>query len=163
VREAQTKRTAAINDLHQAANQKMKQYQDVTCLIDRERVLIALPDGGLFESNGLAISASGKNILKAVAELLAMRPEVDVYVEAHTDNALPKDKNIKDTWDWSLTRAVTLVRLLISEYNVNANQLTPVAKGEFYPLTSNETPEGRKKNRRTVLVLTQKLTPVPGI
>ena len=163
VREAQAKRSAAINDLLQAVNQKMKLFQDVTCQMDKERVLITLPDGGLFEANGLNVSASGKNMLKAISELLALRPEVDVQIEAHTDNALPKDKTIKDTWDWSLARAVALVRILISDYNINANQLTPVAKGEFFPLTSNETPEGRKKNRRTVLVLTQKLPPVPGL
>jgi chemotaxis protein MotB len=141
----------------------MKLFQDVTCQIDKERVLVTLPDGGLFEADGLNVSASGKNMLKAVAELLVLRPELDVQIEAHTDNALPKDKTIRDTWDWSLSRSVTLVRILISEYNVNANQLTPVAKGEFFPLSSNETPEGRKKNRRTVLLLTQKLPSIPGI
>jgi chemotaxis protein MotB len=163
VREAQAKRATAVNDLLQAANQKMKLFQDVTCQIDKERVLVTLPDGGLFEADGLNVSASGKNMLKAVAELLVLRPELDVQIEAHTDNALPKDKTIRDTWDWSLSRSVTLVRILISEYNVNANQLTPVAKGEFFPLSSNETPEGRKKNRRTVLLLTQKLPSIPGI
>jgi chemotaxis protein MotB len=163
VREAQAKRAAALNDLLQAATQKMKTFQDVSCQIDRERIRITLPDGGLFEADGLNVSAAGKNLLRAVSELLASRPDVDVQVEAHTDNALPKDKTIKDTWDWSLVRAVALTRILISDYNVNANQLSPVAKGEFFPLTSNETPEGRKKNRRTVLMLTQKLAPVPGL
>ncbi|MGI9159185.1 MAG: OmpA family protein [Saprospiraceae bacterium] len=163
VREAQAKRAAALNDLLQATSQKMHLFQDVSCQIDRERIRITLPDGGLFEADGLSVSAAGKNLLRAVAELLASRPDVDVQVEAHTDNALPKDKTIKDTWDWSLARAVTLTRIMISDYNVNANQLSPVAKGEFFPLTSNETPEGRKKNRRTVLTLTQKLAPVPGL
>jgi chemotaxis protein MotB len=53
------------------------------------------------------------------------------------------------------------VRLLVRDFNVNANQLTPVGKGEFYPLTSNATAEGRQKNRRTVLVLRPVLPAVP--
>ena len=49
----------------------------------------------------------------------------------------------------------------IRDFNVNANQLTPIGKGEFYPITSNETPDGRQKNRRTVVVLRPVLPAVP--
>ena len=58
---------------------------------------------------------------------------------------------------------MNLVRVLIREYNVITNQLTPVAKGEFYPLTSNETTEGRQKNRRTVLAIYPSLPVVPKL
>ena len=51
--------------------------------------------------------------------------------------------------------------MLIRDFNVNANQLTPIGKGEFYPITSNETPDGRQKNRRTVVVLRPVLPAVP--
>ncbi|MCK6694482.1 MAG: hypothetical protein L6Q97_20590 [Thermoanaerobaculia bacterium] len=55
------------------------------------------------------------------------------------------------------------MRLLIRDFNINANQLTPVAKGEFYPLTSNETAEGRQRNRRTVFVIYPSLPKVPVV
>ena len=79
------------------------------------------------------------------------------------DNTLPKGaKNMDDTWDWSLIRAVNVTRLLIRDFNINANQLTPVAKGEYYPVTSNETAEGRLRNRRTVLAIFPPLVQVPA-
>ncbi len=81
----------------------------------------------------------------------------------HTDNSLPKDKTLQDTWDWSLRRAANVARMLVSDYNVNANQLTPVAKGEFYPITSNESAEGRQKNRRTEIVLHPVAPAVPAV
>jgi chemotaxis protein MotB len=110
----------------------------------------------------LGIPATGKNLLQILAEFLAARPSLDVDVAAYTDNVLPpKEKTLKDTWDWSLQRATNVVRLMIREFNTNANQLTPVAKGEFYPVTSNETPEGRAKNRRTVFLIHPLLPAVP--
>jgi chemotaxis protein MotB len=119
-----------------------------------ELISLLLPDKLLFEPSGLNLSAGGKNLLKPFSEFLAVRPELSVDVVAHTDNNLPpKEKSLRDTWEWSLQRATNVVRLLTREYNINANQLTPVGRGEYYPLTSNETPEGRQKNRRTILLL----------
>ncbi|MEZ4892310.1 MAG: hypothetical protein R2778_04760 [Saprospiraceae bacterium] len=60
----------------------------------------------------------------------------------------------------SFQRATNVVRALIGEFNVNANQLTPVGR-EFYPLTSNETAEGRMKNRRTVVAFRPRLPYLP--
>lgn len=127
-----------------------------------EILLISLPDAALFEANGLTLSAAGKELLPPLANFLLARPDLDVDLVAHTDNVLPKDKTLKDTWDWSLARATNIVRWLIQEYNVNANQLTPVGRGEFYPVASNETPEGRQKNRRTVVVVRPVLPAVPS-
>jgi chemotaxis protein MotB len=128
--------------------------QGITLVKERETLLLSLPDKALFETNGISVSSAGKDLLQPLASLLAARPSLDVDVVAYTDNVLPaKEKNLKDTWDWSLQRATNLVRLLIREYNTNANQLTPVGRGEYYPLSSNETPEGRQKNRRTVVVI----------
>lgn len=129
-----------------------------------ETILITLPDAALFEASGLALSATGKDLLPPLANFLLSRPDLDVDIVAYTDNVLPpKEKSLKDTWDWSLARATNIVRWLISEHNVNANQLTPVGRGEFYPVASNETPDGRQKNRRTVIVVRPVLPPVPGV
>lgn len=129
-----------------------------------ETVLLSLPDKLLFENNGMLVGATGKNMLKPLADLLAARPGLDIEVVAYTDNVLPpREKTLKDTWEWSLQRATNVTRLLIREYNTNANQLTPVGRGEFYPITSNETAEGRQKNRRTVMVVHLPFQPLPGM
>ncbi len=134
----------------------------VTVAAQGETILITLPDAAIFEPNGLTISAAGKELLPPLANFLLARPDLDVDIVAYTDNVLPKDKTLKDTWDWSLARATNVVRWLIQDFNVNANQLTPVGRGEFYPVASNETPEGRQKNRRTVVVVRPVLPPVPS-
>ena len=131
--------------------------------LEGNKVLLVLPDKPLFSNSGMNLSEAGKDLLKGVCNVLANKPTVNVLIEAHTDNKLPKVRGINDTWDWSLQRASNVLRTMITEYNVNANQLTPVGKGEFYPLASNETAEGRLKNRRTVLVMTPLLKTIPEI
>jgi chemotaxis protein MotB len=161
-REAQEKRKSILSDLKSALEKAYDKQDQAVIEQQDETVQVTLSDKTLFESSGQNISSSGKNLLAPFAAFLAERPGLDVEVRAYTDNKLPKDKSLKDTWDWSLQRATNLVRLLISEFNLNANKLTPVGKGEFYPITSNETPEGREKNRRTVLILHPTLPAIPS-
>lgn len=133
---------------------KEQESAGVVVAVVADGVTLVLPDKILFDSRGLEISTTAKSVLTTLAILLTSRPELDAEVVAYTDNGLPKElKVLKDTWAWSLARATNVVRILIQEYNVNANQLTPVGRGEFYPMTSNETAEGRQQNRRTVIVL----------
>ncbi len=154
IQNVQQKRRDILNSLKSALEKGYVGQADVSVSVNGDAVLLTLPDKTLFDAkNGQEISASGKTSLTSLAQILTSRPEVKVDVNCHTDNVLPKDKTLLDTWDWSLRRATNLVRLLVRDFNVNANQLTPVGKGEFFPLSSNETPEGRQKNRRTVLVL----------
>jgi len=164
VKSVQDKRKAILSALE---GDLIKAYfpfssSGVTAITESESIMLSLPDAVLFEPTGLNISVKGKDLLKPLAEFLAARPSLSVEVLAYTDNVLPpKEKTLKDTWDWSLARATNAVRILIRDYNVNANQITPIGKGEFYPVTSNETPEGRQKNRRTVVVLRPVLPTVP--
>lgn len=164
IQNVQRKRRDILNNLKISLEKGYAGQADVSVAVEGETVLLTLPDKTLFDpKGGQEISASGKTLLASFAQVLTTRPEVKVDVNCHTDNVLPKDKTLTDTWDWSLRRATNLTRTLISEYNVNANQLTPIGKGEFYPLTSNATPEGRQKNRRTEVVLKPVLPPLPKL
>ena len=164
IKNADQKRRDSLANMSATLDKLYENYKadGVSVLEDRETLLLSLPDPLLFESNGLQLGDNGKNLLVPLASFLSLRPELDADIAAYTDNAPPKDKTIKDTWDWSLQRASNITRLLIRELNVNANQLTPVGRGEFYPITSNETPEGRQRNRRTVIVLRPVLPALPG-
>lgn len=164
VKAVQDKRSAILAGFESDLTKAYAAFSNagVTVVAENTAVLLSLPDAALFDPGGLNISPKGKDLLLPLAEFLAARPALSVDVVAYTDNVLPpKEKTIKDTWDWSLARATNTLRVLIRDFNVNANQLTPIGKGEFYPLTSNETPEGRQKNRRTVVVLKPILPEVP--
>mgnify|MGYP000876530925 FL=1 len=163
VQKAQGGQKKALEGLRDALAQTYSKQQDVTVVVDKDRVVLSLPDKSLFDSKGIDISASGRALLAPLAQILASMPELDAEVICHTDNVLPKDKSLEDTWDWSLRRATNTVRMLIREFNVNANQLTPVGRGEYYPVTSNASAEGRQKNRRTEVVLYPDVPAIPSV
>lgn len=156
-RDSIARMAAALEKLYEA-----QKSAGVDIATESETLALTLPDALLFESNGISVGENGKNLLAPLAGFLSLRPELDVDIVANTDNAPPKDKSIKDSWDWSLQRATAVTRLLIREFNTNANQLTPVGRGEFYPLSSNETAEGRQRNRRTTVVFRPALPAVPA-
>ncbi len=165
VKKAQQQRAGILADLEAKVVKLFTSKASTGLVIEtgNEYVSVMIPDAALFESTGLNISVDGKDLLQLLAELLSNNPELDVEIIAHTDNLLPKDKTLKDSWDWSLQRASNLARLMIREFNTNANQISPIGQGEFYPITSNETAEGRQKNRRTIVRIKPVLNPVPDI
>jgi chemotaxis protein MotB len=162
VRSAQTERKLQLDNLKNNLTKVFEKSEGVAIAMEGETVVVNFNDKYLFDLAGINVNTNGKSLLSNLAGYLSNHPDIDVDIVAFTDNALPKDnKVLKDTWEWSLLRATTLVRLLIRDYNINANQMTPVGKGEFYPITSNETPEGRQRNRRTLVVFRPELLKVP--
>ncbi len=165
VADIQAKRATALGEIFQELKTGLEPYASngVALEMSEENVQVILPDALLFESNGLIISTFGLLVLQPLGNVLATHPSLMLEIQAHTDNVLPKNKALTDTWDWSQARAANLLRALVKEQNINPYQITPVGMGEFYPLDSNATPEGRAKNRRTVLTLRPTLPPIPRL
>jgi chemotaxis protein MotB len=149
---ARAARQTVLQQLKSALDTALVQF-DWTSRVESDHVELLMPDQQIFEGNGLSVTQKGRSSLEAIAQVMLNRPTLSVEIITYTDNKLPKNaKNLTDTWDWSLQRATNLVRILVADYTVNANQLTPIGKGEFYPVATNETPEGRAQNRRTIII-----------
>lgn len=85
-------------------------------------------------------------------------------VEGHTDNVPLKSANYpKDNWDLSVLRATTIVKILTTEYGVDAKMLQAAGSGEFQPVASNSDASGRSLNRRTEIVIMPDLTVIADI
>jgi chemotaxis protein MotB len=94
-----------------------------------------------------------------LAEVIKKNPDIAVTIEGHTDNVpyVSSGGLIKDNWDLSLMRASSVLHLLTEKYKVSSKQVIGSGRGEFFPIESNATPEGRAKNRRTEIILTPKI------
>ena len=64
---------------------------------------------------------------------------------------------IKNNWDLSTKRATAIVNIITENSNIPKDNLTAAGRGEYAPIASNDTSEGRAKNRRIEVVLTPKL------
>jgi chemotaxis protein MotB len=130
---------------------------EITVEMKNGKVYVSMTDKLLFRSGSADIEEKGKEAIKKLADILNKNKDVSITIEGHTDNVPIKTAQFKDNWDLSVARATNMVRLLDETYKVDAKRLTAAGRGEYVPKVSNDTPEGRAKNRRTEIVLSPKL------
>ena len=112
----------------------------------------------LFNSGSYAVGAEGKKAVVEVGKVLASNPEIAVLIEGHTDNdAFAANGPIADNWDLSTKRATAIVSILSENKNISKQNLTAAGRSEYAPLLSNDSAEGKAKNRRIEIILTPKL------
>ena len=87
-------------------------------------------------------------MLKEIVKLLKNNQSLKLYVVGHTDSEGQLDYNIT----LSEKRAIAVVKVFTSTYNINTKRLTPKGLGPLSPVASNRSPKGREKNRRVELV-----------
>lgn len=131
--------------------------QDVNINIDKTVVFINLSDKMLFSSGSYQLGAKAKNVLGKIAAIIKSRPDVQVMVEGYTDNKKIKTDCIDDNWDLSVKRSTSVVRMLQNTYKIDPNILVAAGRGEYNALASNDSDEGRAKNRRTRIIIMPKL------
>lgn len=84
-----------------------------------------------------------------------------VLIEGHTDDVPYKSSGtINDNWDLSTKRATAIVQILVENRQINPNNLTAAGRGEYAPISTNSTADGKARNRRIEVILTPKLDEV---
>ena len=131
--------------------------EDLTVTEKDGKVYVSLSDKLLFESGEAIVNQQGKVALGKLAEVLNKQTEIGVYIEGHTDNVPIHTAVFQDNWDLSVIRATSVVRILTETYSVNPLQIQPCGRGEFKPVDTNESAEGRAHNRRTEIIMAPRL------
>ncbi|HEV7232488.1 MAG TPA: OmpA family protein, partial [Bacteroidia bacterium] len=126
---------------------------ELTVKVKNGKVYVSMSDKLLFKSGSAEVEAKGLEALQKLAEVLNKNQDIDIFIEGHTDNIPIKTSRYADNWDLSVARATNIVRQLTEKYDVSAKRLTASGKGDNFPVASNDTPEGRAKNRRTEIIL----------
>jgi outer membrane protein OmpA-like peptidoglycan-associated protein len=104
--------------------------------------------GIYFDFNSDRIRQESEPILRELAELLGRNPDWALGINGHTDNVGGDAYNL----DLSRRRSEAVRMALIDRFGIAADRLTTAGHGAFAPKDSNETPEGRARNRRVELV-----------
>lgn len=122
------------------------------------KVYISMDESLLFASGKTMVEPKGVDALKNVAKVLEQNPDINMMVEGHTDDVPMKGSGeIKDNWDLSVMRATSVTKIMLGSAKIDGSRITSAGRGEYFPLDNAKTPEARKKNRRTELILTPKL------
>jgi len=129
---------------------------ELQVFVKNGRVYVSLQESLLFPSGSAVVNPKGKEALGTLAQVLNLNPDINVVVEGHTDS-IPIRGKYEDNWALSVSRATSIVRILTDTYKVDPVRVIASGKSKFEPVDSNETPEGRQRNRRTEIILAPKL------
>jgi chemotaxis protein MotB len=146
-----------LEELRLAMQQKAKQQElvGVQVLIRRNEIVLRLADNVVFASGTDEIQPAARAVLGRIADDLKSR-KVDIRVEGHTDDKPIKTARFRSNWDLSTSRATAVVADFANA-GIEPTRLSAAGYGEFHPVASNGTPEGRAANRRVDIVVTAML------
>lgn len=117
-----------------------------------DRVEVEIRTDILFGSASATVSADARSIIERLTDALARFPN-PVRVEGHTDDVPIRTRAYPSNWELSAARAATVVHIM-STRGMAPQRLAVLGYGEFRPVESNATAEGRNQNRRVLLVVT---------
>lgn len=169
--EERSNRVAELESVIAAKDADMKRLKDAisSALTDFEgkgltveqrggKVYVSMENKLLFQSGSWAVGVNGKEAVRQLGTVLADNPEIAILIEGHTDNVpYAGNTQISGNWDLSTKRATAIVNILRENTSINPENLTAAGRGEYAPITTNETAEGKAKNRRIEVILTPKL------
>ena len=148
------------NNLTRSLSKEEMKEVDVQVL--KGVVYISLADNMLYQSGSYEVNSRAQETLSKIAKIITDYKDYDVLVEGNTDNVpvsttSAKMKNIRNNWDLSALRAASVVQYLQDNFGVNPKRMTAGGRGEYNPVTTNNTEVGKQRNRRTQIIITPKL------
>ena len=148
------------NNLTRSLSKEEMKEVDVQVL--KGVVYISLADNMLYKSGSYEINSRAQETLSKIAKIIMDYNDYDVLIEGNTDDvpvntASAQMKNIRNNWDLSALRASSVVQCLQEQYGVDPKRLTAGGRGEYNPVTTNDTEVGKQRNRRTQIIITPKL------
>ena len=122
-------------------------------LIQEERGLVVrFAERAFFDLGKAELRPDTLSVLERIAEVLWPLPN-HVRVEGHTDNLPIRTERFPSNWELSTARATSVIRYLIEEQQLDPERLSAAGYGEYRPIDTNDTAEGRARNRRVDLVI----------
>ncbi|WP_110926143.1 flagellar motor protein MotB [Bacillus massiliglaciei] len=138
--------------VNQFINEKKLDNKLETTLSD-DGLHVMIRDNVLFESGAASVRKQDEKLAKEISDLLVMNPPRGIVISGHTDNVPIKTNQFDSNWDLSVMRSVNFMKLLLENKKLDPEWFSAKGYGEFKPVASNSTKEGRAKNRRVEILI----------
>lgn len=131
---------------------KQSAQNKVTLTISRRGLIVSLKEAGFFNSGQAHIRPDAYELINTISEVMTQYNN-PLRVEGHTDNVPISTGQFPSNWELSTARATNGLKYLLKHFDVDPQSISATGYAEFRPLASNDTSEGRAKNRRVDLVM----------
>lgn len=139
-------------------NKLIKKYnygRSISLEENKRGIIIHILDDVLFTSGSAKLTDNSRIVLHRLADIVKVLPN-DIRVEGHTDNVPISTGSFPSNWHLSITRALNTAYYLIKNEGLPPDKVSIVGYSKYKPIASNETAEGRAKNRRVDIVIIKK-------
>ena len=153
---------ASLDKLKESLSDALYSFEGKGLTVEQKdgKVYVSMENKLLFPSGSWTVSAQGRNAVEELAKVLANNPDISILIEGHTDSDRITGNlggGISNNWDLSTKRATAIVNILEENPSIVRKNLTAAGRSEYAPIASNNTTEGKAKNRRIEVVLTPNL------
>ncbi len=138
-------------ELETALNVQIKSHA-ISVTPSREGLVVSLSEAGFYDVGSAHLKKNTAAVFDQFIAIVAPHT-LHVRIEGHTDNVPIHSKQFESNWELSTARATELVKLFITRYGISPDRLAASGYAEFHPVATNDTAEGRAKNRRVDLVI----------
>ncbi len=161
LKQAKEEQVQKVSSTYESLLEKMKSEiskGQVTISELKGKLTVNMVDSILFDSGKAEVKEGGLEILRKVISILKDVNDKSIRIEGHTDDVQivgALAKRYPTNWELSAARAINVARYLQSQ-KIDPGQLSAVAYGEWKPVATNDTAEGKAKNRRIEIILVPK-------
>ena len=155
-----------MNNLRENLSKALTNFEGKGLTVEQRdgKVYVSMENKLLFSSGSWSVGSEGKKAVAELGKVLAQNPDIAVSIEGHTDDDPYRGTGqLTDNWDLSTKRATEVLKLLLKNNDIDPQNLTAAGKGEHAPVATNETADGKAKNRRIEVVLTPKLDEISNM
>lgn len=138
---------------------KEMQKEEVKLDVSERGLVITMLDRVLFDPGKAKLKPESYQVLDKVSKVLKHEvPNKSIGIEGHTDSQPIKYSGWKSNWELSAARALSVLHYFVDEKGINPERLSARGYGPYRPVASNETPQGRQKNRRVEIIILPEVT-----
>ncbi len=136
-------------------NQELKQQIDAGAIrmqLDQRGLVISLQEKAFFPSGDDAIYSKAYSSLEPLAKTIGKLSN-PIRLEGHTDSVPIHTERFRNNWELSAARSIALLQLFEDRFKLDSSRFAVAGYAQTMPISSNDTEEGRAKNRRVEIVI----------
>ncbi len=156
--EAQYPLDMAFDELYKNITEYIRTNElqgELSAIRTESSIVVRFSEMALFDSGEAEILPGNEDVVRHVVTMISENIDAVemIDIEGHTDNVPISSLRFEDNWDLSAKRATNMLRKVLDMELIDAEKLSATGYAEYHPVASNDTPEGRRLNRRVDFVL----------